>query len=1573
MTARRLACLAFVAALLHGRPASATDLPHERPRLPNLCADCHVMHNAAGMGLTTAAGVYNLCNSCHVVNGLSSWIPADQAIPGTSGSSHSWSGLLVNAARGATEPTNIELLSHTEGYTSSNPNKRLKCTTCHDPHSQADAPLDPAAPAAGAGRHFMRAANAANEMCVDCHAARDRDDAGNGAWTGASLTHPVGVASPATLDFWNPPRDGSGVAQVEIQAGAATGGGVTTLDDTAKSWGSLGGRWVRITSGPNRGQTRQLSGNSATQLQWVTPLAVALTAGTTYEIDADGNLSNDVVLSNAGTPSTTTGNVVCMSCHGVHFADSDGATYDDQPRPGDGMLLRRDNDDDACTACHTVKLHNSAVTGSSRAAWGLGFTCRTCHTPHGTPNIYLVQATVATPSSGARAVDFRTMNTGIEAYGLVSSSAPGTGPCEVCHTDTRNGGEVVSPGTASFTAGASGVTGAGTSWSGQLAAGWEIKRQGDPPSAWTPIAAVGGNASLTLVTGGYRGTTGSGAWQAANPRFRNTGTGRGAAGDEHYDGTCTTCHTHQGGFKGGESSGNTPCGTCHDFDMEVDDGARTAKYHHVMETDVQLGGGLTTYPTAAAPTTAAGDQDKSCVQCHADHNVFRQDLNPSNTAGRGANLRSRIGAGPPVGNPPAASAPGDGAGTGNYAAVDASAAFAAGGVCLSCHATAQAKNTVDQRSDGTTTTPPLAAGAFAAGAHAYGVAGEFTSAPGAFQVVCTKCHNDDLAKGYQSGGWRFSLHSSFERRLLGALGIGAPTDPLEERFCFRCHHELDDATPGGGPVKPAANLDWYGVAAMSAGAQDVWDAFQKGAVLSTTTTTSTLYFKPWAQEGPAAPMPASQAADTGSFATNTLYLRNVEEPPAEPMPNAYLLSSGTYVPAEPPAPAPRSRLLSPLPGASAESVTVNTTNGSGVRYFRVAQLVSPPVASAFTWNGAQAITLVMRNVESNGNNNCNLRWVLYRWNAADTLGTTLDAITNGAELPTAVANTSYSLLTDTAVTFAPGDKLLLEIELRANSPTNTGTCTVSWGGATESSRLVLPATAAGNLPEFTYPAPAVGGGAWAGRSMSPGVATGLDELQSATAAAVPAGTRLWSRVSFSSPAVAAATTTPAAPWTIYVYGRESNAAANAYVRYRIARWNADDTAGPVIVPWTTWGAELGITSAAQTITTPAGAAVALGVGDKIVVDLELETVAVTTGGTWSLELAYGAAAQSRVVAPSSVTYSYATTSAGAQHRVAEHSGSHRPSTVDETLAWLGDNKHVECGDCHDPHAAGGARHAIGTNAVSGVLAGASGAAAAFVTGTSWTAPTAYTLGAATKEHEICFKCHSGANPRLADWDADWTDVGRDFSPGNQSYHPIASALPVTDPAATRGSDRLDAAQLWNGWTPGQTMYCSDCHGNDAASPAAQGPHGSAASYLLAGPQTRWPAQAGGTLWRLSNVTVGYGTPNGLFCLNCHPMDYDDGDPTNSSWAGNEAHAQHETVNADCVNCHIVLPHGGGMSRLIGDTDGSMPARYAFQGNKANLWVRSFIKATSPGAYGEGNCYSTQAGCTNHGAIAGENW
>jgi predicted CxxxxCH...CXXCH cytochrome family protein len=228
------------------------------------------------------------------------------------------------------------------------------------------------------------------------------------------------------------------------------------------------------------------------------------------------------------------------------------------------------------------------------------------------------------------------------------------------------------------------------------------------------------------------------------------------------------------------------------------------------------------------------------------------------------------------------------------------------------------------------------------------------------------------------------------------------------------------------------------------------------------------------------------------------------------------------------------------------------------------------------------------------------------------------------------------------------------------------------------------------------------------------------------------------------------------------------------------------------------------------------------------------------------------------------------------------------------------------------------------------------------------------LPAASAQWQVCFKCHSAANASLATWKATWSDAAKEFNPNNQSYHPIAA--PAASASGTSiGNTQLAAAQLTNGWKPGDVMSCSDCHGNDdTAAAASQGPHASAVAFILRGPNTRWPTQSNGTTrWTTSNYTTGSGTAAGNFCLNCHAL--------------SGVHTRGDHAGTACTGCHIVIPHGGKLKRLIRTTN--TPAPYFDVAGAATTssatWTtgQALLKAYAGGS-SDGNT-SCGANCTTH--------
>ena len=284
---------------------------------------------------------------------------------------------------------------------------------------------------------------------------------------------------------------------------------------------------------------------------------------------------------------------------------------------------------------------------------------------------------------------------------------------------------------------------------------------------------------------------------------------------------------------------------------------------------------------------------------------------------------------------------------------------------------------------------------------------------------------------------------------------------------------------------------------------------------------------------------------------------------------------------------------------------------------------------------------------------------------------------------------------------------------------------------------------------------------------------------------------------------------------------------------------------------------------------------------------------------------------------------------------------HHPVVNSDPLRRNG--RTVECTDCHNPHKAQVGR-SVYTNAipmtatrnlVMNPLIGASGVAVSYAGLTNFIAPAtnSYTFtNSATYEYQVCFKCHTvyywGPNSPPTGLSGNGgsvtnpveTDLALGFSPMNRSGHPIVTGLDnYANSYVIGGKHGLLAAALKAPWTNSvgtQTMLCTDCHNTDGGQ--AQGPHGSAAQFMLRTfpGSTALPAN-----W--PNVTLGnYATS---WCANCHPSN------------ANNAHSQSAHTTVRCYLCHIVIPHGGKVSRLIADHD-AMPIRYAYTN------VGSFFKA-----------------------------
>lgn len=148
------------------------------------------------------------------------------------------------------------------------------------------------------------------------------------------------------------------------------------------------------------------------------------------------------------------GVVVCSSCHKIHTADSNSATFDSYTSalvPADGSLLRvskrgADNAVDTinvCTNCHTKK-HTSQLNQHTKSA---NIQCMDCHNAHvdvidaadpvQTPNKYLLRRYVNYSGVKNNVTQLGTYRKRLVYTTDVAtakwSAADGTGVCQACH------------------------------------------------------------------------------------------------------------------------------------------------------------------------------------------------------------------------------------------------------------------------------------------------------------------------------------------------------------------------------------------------------------------------------------------------------------------------------------------------------------------------------------------------------------------------------------------------------------------------------------------------------------------------------------------------------------------------------------------------------------------------------------------------------------------------------------------------------------------------------------------------------------------------------------------------------------------------------------------------------------------------------------------------------------------------------------------------------------------------------------------------------------------------------------
>ena len=194
-------------------------------------------------------------------------------------------------------------------------------------------------------------------------------------------------------------------------------------------------------------------------------------------------------------------------------------------------------------------------------------------------------------------------------------------------------------------------------------------------------------------------------------------------------------------------------------------------------------------------------------------------------------------------------------------------------------------------------------------------------------------------------------------------------------------------------------------------------------------------------------------------------------------------------------------------------------------------------------------------------------------------------------------------------------------------------------------------------------------------------------------------------------------------------------------------------------------------------------------------------------------------------------------------------------------------KHVECEDCHNPHAARNlaaiAPHVNGFN--EGIIG--------INQNGGPTDPVQF-------EYEICYRCHADSPdkpPSSLSRQIEQNNVRFEFDLSNPSFHPVEG--PGQNP---------DCPSLISPFTESSIIYCTDCHAsNDASSPA--GPHGSIYPQIM----------------KYNYTTADY-TPESYqayeLCYQCHDRNtIISPDPNNFQEKVHNRHIVEE--NTPCSACH----------------------------------------------------------------------
>ena len=198
-------------------------------------------------------------------------------------------------------------------------------------------------------------------------------------------------------------------------------------------------------------------------------------------------------------------------------------------------------------------------------------------------------------------------------------------------------------------------------------------------------------------------------------------------------------------------------------------------------------------------------------------------------------------------------------------------------------------------------------------------------------------------------------------------------------------------------------------------------------------------------------------------------------------------------------------------------------------------------------------------------------------------------------------------------------------------------------------------------------------------------------------------------------------------------------------------------------------------------------------------------------------------------------------------------------------------RHVECTDCHNPHA---------SNGIQASAPDANG----YLTGLSGIDSDGSVVSEIQYEYQLCYRCHADSPDKPGSPTSrqiEQNNVRLEFDPAGPSFHPVE----------VQGKNS-SVPSLISPYTESSYIYCTDCHASDAGTSDAAGPHGSIYPHIL----------------KYEYETADYTTESYQayeLCYQCHDRDIIINSTSNF---GRFVHREHIVdLNTPCNACHD--PHG----------------------------------------------------------------